>query len=114
MHYIFYFFIIIILSFAICPAYGKANVGNSLNAANPENKFNSSVTIAERDILYFYITPNVNITANLTLLLYHEAWIINNDDVSINITIYASIPKKDYKQLSYQPGSSAPYSVIIH
>lgn len=67
------------------------------------NESNNSLTIAERDVLFFQLIPNINTTANLTLLVNREIWIMNNDNVTKNITIRNTIPKNDFIQTSLYP-----------
>lgn len=101
---IYYFFIFsMIFNFTLYPAYGETKSNSSLIIADSTNRFNNSLIIAERDVLSFYILPNSDTTANLTPIIFHEAWIINNDNQSKNITVYNSIPKKNYKKVFRYP-----------
>ncbi len=88
--YYYFFVFCIIFSFALYPVHG-------------ETTSNSSLIIAERDTLSFYLQPNLDTTANLTPIIFHEAWIINNGNLSKNITINNFVPRKYYKKVFAYP-----------
>lgn len=80
-----------------------AEYANNSTIIDGVNESNSSLTVAERDVIISQMSPNENITANTTLILDREIWVMNNDNVSRNVTIYNTIPKKDYVQTSWYP-----------
>ncbi|WP_292345870.1 MULTISPECIES: hypothetical protein [unclassified Methanoregula] len=49
---------------------------------------NNTILTAERDVLSFDIEPNLNSTANLSLIIHHEAWIFNYypDKKTVSVT----------------------------
>ena len=101
--FIYFFIFSVLLYFTIPNVYCENGYKSSPNAAEVEYGFNNSLVIAERDILSFYLTPNINTTANLTLIIYHEAWIINYDNVSKCINISNPIPREKYKKVFIYP-----------
>jgi hypothetical protein len=58
-------------------------------------EFTNTVVLAERDALSFDIKSNVNTTANLSLIVYHEAWIINYYPDPKTVTLSATVPVND-------------------
>jgi hypothetical protein len=88
-----FFIISIFIAFVILPSYCNAESNDIIQS-------NNSLTIAEADVLSSYVSPNNDTYANITLYVNHEALIINNDNVSKNVTIYAFIPSQAYKNMS--------------
>lgn len=93
-YYFFLFFIFIIYFFTSITHAESSNdlktTQTTINEFNDNyNINNNSLTIAERDNLFFIIDSNTskNTTANFKLLIQHVAWVINNDNTSKIVTI---------------------------
>jgi hypothetical protein len=99
---LFYFISSTIVIFVVLPSFCIAESNDIYTNLkfNNSTQANNSLTIAEADVLKSYVSPNNDTYANITLYVNHEALIINNDNVSKNVTIYASIPIKAYKNLT--------------
>lgn len=106
LYYIFLFLLITSLCANITHA-SEIKINNfsdiSINTINNPD----SLIIIERDYLLTTTkpnsTPNINTTANLTLIIAHEADIMNNANVSKTITIYNTIPKEKYLNIYPYP-----------
>lgn len=55
----------------------------------------NTILTAERDVLSFDVKPNINSTGNLSLIVYHEAWIINYYPEPKTLTIISSVPASE-------------------
>lgn len=68
-----------------------------------QNNSSDSLIIADRDVVSFYINPNQDTQANLSFIIYHEAWIINNYLVPKTVTIINPIPEDKNIRISNYP-----------
>lgn len=100
LNFLFFVALIIILFLSsICMA-DSSNYYNNQTPSDSKISTSSTLIIAESDVLSNYPFPNNDTYANITLYVTHEALIINNDNVSKNVTIYTSIPIVAYKNLA--------------
>ena len=99
-----YFFIVCILTvfFVIHPVCGKINELSFIPI--DQNSGNNSLTLAERDVLSFSLKPSTgNDPANLTPLLYHESWVMNNYDQAKTVTIINHVKKEKFNPSTGYP-----------
>jgi len=97
-----FFIFCIIAIFFVFPVIADTN-HYSESVAGDGNNSNNSLILAERDVLSFSLHPQINETANLTLILYHEAWLFNTYNQSKTVTILSPIPKERYKPSTGYP-----------
>lgn len=111
---IFFFISIISLITILASPANCESVSYGITNNNAHNE--EDIIVAERDVVSFYISPNIGNTANVTLILFHEGWVINTGNSTKNITISSLIPKDKDKQVFNYPlfGQEAimPQSII--
>jgi len=91
-----YFFSLILSCLIFCtisihPVTGEVNSSGD-NYGNGTPEFTNTMVLAERDVLSFDIKANVNTTANLSFVVYHEAWIINYYPDPKTVTLSSIVP----------------------
>lgn len=89
------------LLISIVPVTGNEN--NPADNTITASVFNNSIISADRDVVSFYIEPQKNMQANLSLIMYHEAWIINNYQEPRTITILNPAPPDNNYSMSKYP-----------
>ena len=107
-----YFFIFsVIVIFVSFPVQAKSILNSSNLILGDGDESSNLLIIAERDVLSFSLVPRINETANLTLLIFHEAWIFNTYNQSKTITVEYPISKEKYRPLSGYPAFGKKYLI---
>jgi hypothetical protein len=92
------FFLIVFISLCLvsnAPAHGEVIATGSYSHEDGSPELKNTILTAERDVLSFNVKPNINSTGNLTLVVHHEAWIINYYPDPKTITVISSVPSGD-------------------
>jgi hypothetical protein len=88
------FFFIMLISVCtvnIAPVYGADFSTGNTSHKNITPELKNTILTAERDVLSFNIRPVVNSTAGLSLIVHHEAWIINYYPEPKTLTVMSSL-----------------------
>jgi len=80
---------------SIAPVHGAVFSTSSYSHENITPVLKNTILIAERDVLSFDVKPNINSTGNLSLIVHHEAWIINYYPEPKTLTVMSSVPASE-------------------